>query len=581
VHPDCPRTATPPDCLDDDLVAGYVDGALPAADQARVERLIDQCATCRRQVSELMRLRSTADASGTPTGGGPAPERIGRYQVRGVLGQGGMGVVVRAWDPELEREVAIKLVRGASADGALRLAREARAMAKVRHPAVLAVHDVGVAAGEVFVVMELIDGETLADWFARRPPWREALDRCRAAGVGLAAAHAAGLVHRDFKPHNVLCARDGRVLVADFGLARGAPGAETPSALTAAGAIVGTPAYMAPEQHLGEAVGPAADQFALAATIYEGLYGARLFAGTTLAALLSELMAGKVRPPPATSDVPPAVRAAVERGLAREPADRWPSVQALLDALDAPDVPARRLPLIPIAAAAVIAIAAVAGWAALRGGGGATSGAVPAIAHDAGPAPAAATDAAAPAKLATVPGMPDTVMGPPGRLFPADRLPHWSVLGDRPLIDARARAWAPDARILSITSVGVGADGIVDLTAGGYVDYSYVSPDKGTSTDRREIGRCTYDAYAKAGQEYAGPGTNTSCGHIDPAGPPRCTFRDIWRRARADGADPSLPAKIDYLRIVGSPKTEWMFANLPSGHFAGRYPDDCALDPTH
>ena len=174
MHPDCPRTASPPDCLDDDVVAGYVDGALPAGEQARVERLIDACAVCRRQVSELMRVRSTLDAGASSAAGaaapaGGAPERVGRYVVRGTLGQGGMGVVVRAHDPDLDREVAIKLVRGASPDGALRLAREARALAKVRHPSVLAVHDVGVARGEVFVVMELVDGETLAAWLARRP----------------------------------------------------------------------------------------------------------------------------------------------------------------------------------------------------------------------------------------------------------------------------------------------------------------------------------------------------------------------------------------------------------------------------
>ena len=226
-------------------------------------------------------------------------DAVGRYLVLDRLGAGGMGVVYTAYDPELDRRIALKLLApalestGATA-GRARLVREAQAMARVTHPNVVTVHDVGEHDGQVFVAMELVDGDTLTAWrSASVRTWSDELAVMRAAGRGLAAAHAKGLVHRDFKPDNVMVARDGRVLVMDFGLARAqgeAGGSTSPfealvhednSALsvelTRQGAIMGTPAYMAPEQHLGGETDARSDQFSFCVALYEGLWRARPF----------------------------------------------------------------------------------------------------------------------------------------------------------------------------------------------------------------------------------------------------------------------------------------------------------------
>src|SRR5690349_17448959 len=190
-------------------------------------------------------------------------DTVGRFVVLQRLGEGGMGVVYTAYDPELDRKVAIKLLKSAE-EGHARLLREAQAMARLQHPNVIAVHDVGTLPGNrVFVAMELVAGATLRGWLKAAPrAWREVIAIMRQAGVGLAAAHDAGLVHRDFKPDNVLVGDDGRVRVMDFGLARlGAADPELSSGshdtgplstpLTMAGTVVGTPAYMAPELFKG------------------------------------------------------------------------------------------------------------------------------------------------------------------------------------------------------------------------------------------------------------------------------------------------------------------------------------------
>jgi eukaryotic-like serine/threonine-protein kinase len=236
-------------------------------------------------------LARTATAPGSHSGGAQ-PElgaMLGRYRLERMLGEGGMGVVHAAFDPDLERRVALKVLRSVDqlGDARQRLLREARAMARLTHENVVVVHEVGTANDRDYVAMELIDGQTLAEWLAGKPRQvHQIVDAFCAAGRGLAAAHAAGLVHRDFKPHNVLRRRDGRIVVTDFGLARGVdaapmppaaaavafdvtlrPGAEgsQPSGLsgiTQTGALMGTPAYMAPEHWTGGAVGPPADQFA-------------------------------------------------------------------------------------------------------------------------------------------------------------------------------------------------------------------------------------------------------------------------------------------------------------------------------
>jgi len=293
--------------------------------------------------------------------------------VTGVLGRGAMGVVVSAHDPDLDREVAIKLLHPQATAGMrseeaqARLLREAQAMAKVSHPGVIAVHQVGTVGDEVFVVMEKVAGGTLRAWLRWPRTWREIRDAFVAAGRGLATAHAAGLVHRDFKPENVLVGDDGRVRVTDFGLvgvsASPAIAAEEADVgLTRSGALVGTPRYMAPEQHRRAEVDARADQFAFCVALYEALEEEPPFAGGSLEELADAVCAGRVRAP--TGDAPAWLRRAVLRGLSVEPAERYPSMDALLVDLARDQVLARRRRALVAVVAGAAAAAAVA-WAAL------------------------------------------------------------------------------------------------------------------------------------------------------------------------------------------------------------------------
>jgi tetratricopeptide (TPR) repeat protein len=309
------------------------------------------------------------EVGGERAAGATLEGRIGRFEVTGPLGRGGMGVVVAARDVELDRRVAIKVLHASACEpedvATARLAREAQAMAKLSHPNVVTVYEVGRTGGRAYIAMELVEGQTLRDWLAAQPrPWREILATVVAAGRGLAAAHAVGLVHRDFKPENVLIGVDGRARVSDFGLVSSAPaGAEMlaiPAAATTtfAGALVGTPAYMAPEQWSRQAVDPRTDQFAFAIVAWEALWGARPFPGDA-AEIRARAVAGRVEPPAARRGVPRRIEAALRRALSPRPVDRWPDLEALLDEL------ARRSrdrrPLIAAAGAAlVLAGAAVA-----------------------------------------------------------------------------------------------------------------------------------------------------------------------------------------------------------------------------
>ncbi len=288
----------------------------------------------------------------------PTGALVGRYVVRSLLGTGGMGVVYVARDPELDRDVALKLVRAQSSsmggsgasDGRRRVLREAQAMAKLSHRNAVTVHDVGVHQDTVFIAMELLAGRTLARVLGEPRPVRQIVEMFVQAGRGLAAAHAAGIVHRDFKPDNVIVceapesATPGRVCVTDFGLARAArdpareaePVATTgPSAidLTQPGVLAGTPAYMAPEQHLGTPTSPQTDQFAFCVALYEALFGERPFEGETIPQLAVAVVEGRRRPLPQKRVVPRRVLQAILRGLSLEPADRWPTMEPLLDVL--------------------------------------------------------------------------------------------------------------------------------------------------------------------------------------------------------------------------------------------------------
>jgi hypothetical protein len=214
-----------------------------------------------------------------------------------------------------------------------RLVREARSMAQVNHPHVVAVYDVGVADGTTYIAMELVSGTSLRFWQQQPHTVAEIVEAYIAAGRGLAAAHAAGIVHRDFKPDNCLVGSDGRIRVTDFGLAAARP-SESPRpadlGLTASGSVLGTPAYMAPEQFTGGNVDPRTDQFNFCVALYEALYGSRPFKGKTFDELGDHVCAGKVRPPPAGSRVSGALRALVLRGLRVRPGDRFPTMDHLL-----------------------------------------------------------------------------------------------------------------------------------------------------------------------------------------------------------------------------------------------------------
>ena len=378
------------ECLDANAVQDLMAGALDAAARAQAIAHIDDCPDCRDLISLLAR-DATRDAaadilrdgvwtqvatldetqaslpvarrrSGDPalvataavsarlaarklTTPSMVGRTLGRYTLTERLGAGAMGVVYRADDVGLGRQVALKLLH--RPDDALtdRLNREARSMAQVNHPNVVAVYDVGVADGTTYIAMELVQGASLRLWQQQAHGAAEIVEVYIAAGRGLAAAHAAGIVHRDFKPDNCLVGADGRIRVTDFGLAAVRPG-EAPRraveprtgasrsvddvALTASGLVVGTPAYMAPEQFRGDNVDPRTDQFNFCVALYEALYGSRPFAGTSYEELGDNVCAGRIRPAPSGARVSGALRAIVLRGLQVRPGDRFPTMDHLL-----------------------------------------------------------------------------------------------------------------------------------------------------------------------------------------------------------------------------------------------------------
>jgi eukaryotic-like serine/threonine-protein kinase len=338
---------------------------------------------------------------------------IGRYVVLGLVGRGGMGEVYAAYDPELDRKVAVKLLRIKPGNGVpltegrQRTLREAQAIARLSHPNVVVVYDVGTFQDQVFIAMEFLDGNTLAYWLQAQPrTWQEILKVFVAAGSGLQAAHDKGLVHRDFKPDNVMIGRDGQVRVMDFGLARQVSdkpqimprmlpprqhpagegqleaeigsgetivlhaqvGAVVPSdsasppaglfdeRLTRTGAMMGTPAYMAPEQFFGAATDARTDQFSFCVALYEALYDERPFAGNNMTTLTGNVVQGSVREPPAGSKVPLWLRRVVLRGLRPQIVERYPTMGELIVALGKSPYAARRRAVI-IAAAVLLPIA--------------------------------------------------------------------------------------------------------------------------------------------------------------------------------------------------------------------------------
>jgi serine/threonine protein kinase len=363
------------ECLDDNVASEFVSGAMPHSSVTKVEKHLAGCRDCRELVAALAGADDIDSNAAThrherealtESQAGRLPtlsigDRVGRYLVLSTLGTGGMGQVFAAYDPQLDRKIALKVLRanlGANAKEArARLKREAQAIAQLNHPNVVAVYDVGTTTNgeDVYIAMEFVEGDTLTTWLKRWPrTWREILEVFHQAARGLMAAHSVGLLHRDFKPDNVLVGGDGRVRVTDFGLARSLFGIDDsgrgPTAaadilkaradgspllvdLTATGTVLGTPRYMPPEQLLGPNIDARSDQFSFCVALYEALYGTHPLPGATSVAMLEE---GKEALPPPDARLPAPISRAVMRGLAKERTQRFPTMAALVTELTPP-----------------------------------------------------------------------------------------------------------------------------------------------------------------------------------------------------------------------------------------------------
>ncbi len=331
------------------------EGVAPAADT--VVEYVDEDPPKLESQLALARARERLLGRSTP------PSTMGRYEIRERLGSGGMGIVYAARDPDLDRIVAVKVLRSRlmpDSQGRSRMVREAQALAKLNHPNVVHVYEVGRSQNQLFIAMEFVRGRTLSKWVEQESPTLgEILTKYVDAGRGLLAAHRAGVVHRDFKPDNVLVGDDGRVRVMDFGLARpsvegdtltemmvpdGAADTEhTPESMTKTGTVMGTPAYMDPQQLLGTTADAASDQYAFCVSLYESLFGKRPFIGATVTELFNTMRSRKrdaIEFPGRVATKP--LQALLRRGLAYERDDRFETFAALLEALESAHAPTRR-----------------------------------------------------------------------------------------------------------------------------------------------------------------------------------------------------------------------------------------------
>jgi tetratricopeptide (TPR) repeat protein/predicted Ser/Thr protein kinase len=320
-------------------------------------------------------------------------DRFAGFQVRGILGRGAMGVVYEAWDATLERRVALKLLRSPSRRAAERLLREARALARLDHPGVVRIWAADVHRGAVYIAMELIEGQNLREWMKSPRSWAEVLSVMIGAGRGLAAAHAAGVIHRDFKPENVLVGWDAQARVLDFGIARissahpdhlsytsdgsGTRDGEATCAaeplsgsfasldaidasddqLTEVGSLIGTLLYMAPEQHARERADERSDQFGFCTTLFEALYGRHPFPARTIEQLAMRVSEGQISFPDDRAKIPRWLEKVIVRGLSPQREDRFPNMEALIDALERhPSRRRRRNRVLTVAAVALAAV---------------------------------------------------------------------------------------------------------------------------------------------------------------------------------------------------------------------------------
>ncbi len=331
-------------CIDMSTLAAWCSGRLESTRRSAVDHHVDTCDSCRALMAAAGRVCASASEGSIQVE--PADllgvdllafsellqTPVGRYRILNVVGGGGLGLVLAAWDERLQRRVAIKALRGTSdrerAGPAIR--REAMALAALSHPRIVQVFDVIEHHGQFFLVMELVTGTTLRTWQASHS-LRDVVRAYVAVAHGLAAVHSAGLVHCDVKPDNVLVADDGRILLADFGFA-----ITTDPARQRRDQVGGTPRYMAPEQRQGAPLSPACDQYGLSISLWEAL--------------------GRGLPPQGRSRIPRRVRRALERGLSEAPGDRWPSIDGFAKALE----PSARGLTVGLAGAAVLGVAGLA-----------------------------------------------------------------------------------------------------------------------------------------------------------------------------------------------------------------------------
>ncbi len=412
-------------CLPKEQLAAFERGGLGASERSQIEEHLRECDSCRRRIVALPDVAAStliaggeraADRGSAP----PAPpdssnesvafaetiagepavsqatdvpaiargDSIGRLFVLDEIGAGGMGKVYAAYDPELDRRVALKVLRSdvelaGPAEFQSRLLREAQAMARLSHPNVITVYDVGTYRGGLYIAMEFVQGGTLTQWLRERSrSAAQIIDVFVRAGRGLGAAHSAGLVHRDFKPDNVLVGADGSVRVTDFGVARplgteqprvsvtsireqiGAGQAAISELLTRDGTVIGTPAYMSYEQLIGKPADQRSDEFSFCVALYEALYGVRPFAGDTIPALLQAMLEPRLTEPVGSARVPVHVRRALARGLRASAEERYPSMDALLNDLIRDPAAKTRRAMLGVTAALLVIALGVGGWVA-------------------------------------------------------------------------------------------------------------------------------------------------------------------------------------------------------------------------
>jgi len=516
-------------CPPPEALVEFGAGALEGSQQHAVELHVDVCAVCRASIAELVR-------------GATRRAYLGRYRIDGELGRGGMGIVFRGWDPDLSRAVAIKVVRHGDDQHRARLVREAQSLARLSHPHVCHVYDVGQDDAEVWFAMELVDGVTLRAYAADHS--RDEIQRVLlAAAGGLAAAHRAGLVHRDVKPDNILVDRGGRAVVTDFGLARIVAGDRGGPALTSTGVVFGSPGYMAPEQLSGADVDARADQFAWAVSAWELLVQSpRLPADPT--ARLAAIAAGLAPP----NELAPMLGAALVRALSLDPAARFATLDELLHSLQ----PARRRRGRALVGS-LVATAVVGGIVALATRSQTDASAQPIVRADAQPIAQPIADADKPIARAADPHAIGAAAPslPPGS--------HAYSLAELHQVDPDvelhreleiARATQPDAAVAWLDIDGMNADGYVDVTRGSTITTIVVSPDghrrgQPESTTRFFLGQAT------------GYFVRDSNG-MTTLPFPRCTPRKIWQRAAARHALPAgAVARVHYWDAGAGPV--WTF----------------------